>query len=699
MKEFALTGSGGEMKRVNYSDELNEQQLKVVTEADGAALVLAGAGSGKTRTITYRVSWLLEHGVHPSEILLVTFTNKAAREMQERVEGLLGTYPNGLTAGTFHSIAARFLRTYAEELGYSKSFSILSQEDARDLISLCVKDLKIDTKGKRFPSSGVLLGLFSYVRNIEADLEEYIEEERPKLLKVIDDILAVYRKYLAEKQQQNVMDFDDLLLNFQELLAKDHLRTELSSRFRYILVDEFQDTNSVQATIVNRLAEVHKNILVVGDDAQSIYSFRGAEIRNILDFPKRYKDAKTFYLTMNYRSTPEILDVANASIENNADQFEKELQAYARSGDLPLFVPAKSKFEEAQYIAEQILELHQNGTDFHEMAVLFRAAFHSQSLEFELMKRDIPYDYRGGMKFFERSHIKDIVSHLRILNNVKDGMAWVRILRLHPGIGLVTAGRVAETMSHFDRLEDALREVQPPGKRAAAGFDAARDTLLAMIEKRHSISDMVRSIAANDDYIAYLENEFPNYKDRIEDIEQFAIFAEQFTELSDFLESISLTDEYGVNARERASQDEDRIVLSTVHQAKGLEWNVVFVMHLAEGTFPHARAYQEDSELEEERRLFYVAATRARRQLFLTYPETAGYDTLEFLRPSQFIEEIPTEYLEEVKLRRSSTPSFHAPNRRPRKQSFDGYEEPAIVLDDSGEVVSRPTPPSFLSDY
>ena len=707
MKEFVLQGTPGKRNfKIDYKSELNEEQLPIVTEGDGPTLVLAGAGSGKTRTITYRVAYLLEQGVSPANILLLTFTNKSSKEMISRVENLLGVYPSGLWAGTFHSIANRLLRKYAEWVGYASNFSILDMEDGRDLVSLCIKDLKIETKNKRFPNARVLQSLFSFQRNKGVDLESALEIKHPKFLPIIDEIRNVSLLYAKMKLEQNAMDFDDLLLKLLELLkTNSDIAQNLARQFEYILVDEFQDTNVIQAEIVRLLGSVHKNILVVGDDAQSIYSFRAVEIKNILGFPSEYEGSQTFKLTTNYRSTPQILDVANAVILNNEDQFKKELIAVVKPGDLPYVVPASSSGQEAQYITEQIFELHAEGTDYREIAVLFRAAYHSQALEFELMKRNIPYDYRGGMKFFERSHIKDIVAHLRIVHNVKDGMAWVRALRIHPGIGLVTAQKIARAAGELSSAKEAIAFKPPGGKKAQAGFESMARVLNSIFSARDFVSDYIRALATNAEYQAYLENEFPNYKERLEDIEQFAIFAEQYDNLSDFLEAVSLTDEFGVKADRYESTNEDKLVLSTIHQAKGLEWDAVFVINLTEGSFPNSKAYEEGG-VEEERRLFYVATTRARKKLFLTYTLTAGYEHVEIKQPSIFLDEIPKEQTELIQLRRahaygSAYSSGVSRDYEPSKTVFkDLYEEPTIVRDALGEVIekTKKIPSSFLSD-
>lgn len=701
MKEFILTGAPeGKNLQIDYAAELNPEQFDVVKGGDGPTLVLAGAGSGKTRTITYRVAWLLEHGIPAENILLLTFTNKASKEMIGRVESLLKGGLNGLWAGTFHSIANRLLRRYASLVGFNNRFSILDQDDSKELIGLIVKEMKLKPVSGRFPSSAVLQSIISYQRNKSCSIEYALEEKQPKFLVFESQIREIAHSYERQKALQNAMDFDDLLVMLLKLL-KEHpdVRDALAMQFTYILVDEFQDTNQIQAAIIHELASHHLNLLVVGDDAQSIYSFRAAEIRNILDFPSRYQNAQTFRLTKNYRSTPEILAVANDIIAKNVEQFPKKLDAVVASGEMPNLVPAQNSNQEAQYIAEQILELQEKGGELKNIAVLFRAAYHSQQLEFELMKRDIPYEYRGGLKFFERSHVKDTVAHLRIIHNVKDAMAWIRALKIHPGIGLVTANKIAQKAGEHEEFRD-VAHMPPVGRKMPAGWSSFLRIHQKLSAAKPFPADLIRTFVATDEYQSYLENEFPNSAERLEDLEQFSLFAEQFDDLGKFLEAVTLTDEYGA-ARGEDDEPEDRIVLSTIHQAKGLEWDAVFVMHLAEGMFPGNRA-QGSAQMEEERRLFYVAATRARRKLFLTYPITAGFEHAELKQPSPFLEELSNNLIEEVRLRSSlprPSPSSYA------KKPFVGVSddpwdnEPTIVLDNLGERKKKEPPASFLSDY
>ncbi|MDG1949554.1 MAG: 3'-5' exonuclease, partial [bacterium] len=574
---------------------------------------------------------------------------KAAKEMTARVEGLLGYYPKGLWGGTFHSIANRLLRMYASELGYSSTFTILDSEDSRSLIKVCVKALSVDTKARRFPSSAKLHGMISYARNSARPLSEVIENRYPNFIELSSVIERIAELYTVRKQEADAMDFDDLLLKLRELLATNQrVLQRLATQFQYILVDEYQDTNVVQADIVRMLATINENLLVVGDDAQSIYSFRAADIKNILGFPQMYGQTQTFKLTTNYRSTPEILAVANASIQQNSNQFAKDLGSVSKSLDKPSLVPANNASQEAQYISQQILALRDEGVSLREVAVLFRAAFHSQALEFELMKRDIPYEYRGGLKFFERAHVKDIVSYVRLKMNPKDEVAWMRILGLLPGVGLVTAQKIIAQIRGVSSLAEVLTVPVKVGKRAASGWTMLTKTLEKMTREELP-ADLIRAVTAGD-YRDYLEAEYPDFMDRLEDLEQFSLFAEGYTSVQTFLDEVSLTSDYGASRQQGGHDDAERIVLSTIHQAKGLEWDAVFVMHLVDGKFPNVRALDERDGLEEERRLFYVATTRARKHLFYTYPITVGYDTLQLSQPSVFLQELSDDLFEQVRI-------------------------------------------------
>lgn len=674
-----------------YRQALNGEQLDVLLHGDGPCLVLAGAGSGKTRTVTYRVAYLLERGVAPSEILLLTFTNKAAKEMTDRVTELVGTYPKGLVAGTFHAIGNRFLRIHADKVGLASNFTILDQEDGRDLMKLAAKDLFVDGTAKRVPSASVLADALSFCRNTRRSMQEALDMKYPAwepFAAQAEDIARVYRD---KKRIANAVDFDDLLELWLELLtAHPDVQERLSRQFRYVLVDEYQDTNTLQGLIVDKMVGPHKNLLVVGDDAQSIYAFRGATIENILSFPERYPGSKTFRLVTNYRSTPEILRLANEVIANNTRQFPKELKAVKKPFAKPVVAPAANAEEEAAFIGSMVAALEREGVPFGQMCVLFRATHHSRALEFELMRRGISYDYRGGMKFFERGHIKDMVAFLKLVQNPRDQIAWMRILGMFAGIGPATAGRIADRTTQLTSLSlvRALPVEDLLTPRSRVGWEDV-SAILRDLGNETRPSEIIRA-AIKGGYSDHLEQEHENWRDRLEDLEQFATFAEKAKDVESFLTDISLKEDYGAK-RGKDEDHREQIVLSTVHQSKGLEWDVVFVIHLTDQGFPHPRAYEEENGIEEERRLFYVAVTRARRQLLLTYPAVAGYDKLTVMQPSQFLGEMDADAVERLTIERGGPTA---------QDGADGsYDDEAIELDANGDrVPAKPKKRGFLSD-
>lgn len=714
MSTFVLpSDASGPAKRIDYPNALNQEQLAVVLEGDGPCLVLAGAGSGKTRTLTYRVAHLIERGADPSSILLLTFTNKAAREMVERVESVLGPAAKGIWGGTFHSVAARLLRVFAGELGYTSSFTILDQEDGRDLIKAVMKDLQIDPKARRFPTAAVVSNILSYARNTQTSISETLELKHPNFQPFDAELEEIARQYQTRKKSANAMDFDDLLTNLAMLLDDPRLGRRISERFRYVLVDEYQDTNAVQARIVKGFATVHGNVVAVGDDAQSIYAFRGADVKNILSFPEQFPGARVFKLLTNYRSTPEILDLANASLSHNEKQFKKDLVGLRESGDKPKLVACASATQEARFVAENILQMRSQGVALANIVVLFRSSAHSQQLEFELIKRDVPYEYRGGQKFFERAHIKDVVAFLRIYENPKDEVAWLRVLGLQSGIGATTAADLAGQTRGAARIEDiveAAGAINVPS-RARSGWEDFVRVMRSLVEQGRLPAPLIRSVAASN-YQDYLEREYPNWRERIEDLEQLALFAEGYDDLTSFLNDLSLYDNVAVGRQEPGRGDEERMVLSTIHQAKGLEWDTVFLIHLADTAFPNRRAMAEEGGMEEERRLFYVAVTRARRQLLLSYPMTVGHDALTFNQPSTFLDEVDSRLFERVEIREAG---FGRAAHTPSRASSDGewgwdgddssWEEPTIQVEESKTVFKKESskkkrkPGSFLGEY
>ena len=648
---------------IDYAAELNEQQLAAVTAPPGPLLVIAGAGSGKTRTLTYRVAYLLENGIDPRNILLLTFTNKAARQMLDRVANLLPVDASGLWGGTFHSVGNRILRRHGSALSYSSGFTIMDREDQKDLINTVIASAGIDPKEIRFPKGDVLAEIFSFVVNTEKPVEELLAEKFPYFLPLLDKINDVHARYEKKKKATNSMDFDDLLEKTLSMLQQHAGIAEFYRRqFQFILVDEYQDTNKIQADLVDTLARDHRNLMVVGDDAQSIYSWRGANFQNILEFPKRYPDTQVFKIEMNYRSVPEILEVANAAIAANVQQFRKHLSATRESSAVkPALVALNDGGEQAQFVAQRILELRDEDVDLNDIAVLYRAHYHAIELQLELSRRGIPYQITSGIRFFEQAHIKDVTAFIRFVANPRDEVAFKRMVKLLPGIG----NRSAENL--WRAWENALNErgeITSWGERLISMNVSARSkksweqlahTLdeIAPSGQPNPPSEMITSIveAIYDDYAKV---NFANYELRREDLNQLAAFSRQFKDVHEFLAQLALISNVDAEAAPNQGADKEAVNLSTVHQAKGLEFHAIFVIWLSDGMFPSSRSLDTRDALEEERRLFYVAITRARDELYLTYPHmrlSGGYGDV-FQRPSRFLQEIPNELVEDWQVRR-----------------------------------------------
>jgi DNA helicase II / ATP-dependent DNA helicase PcrA len=665
--------------QIDYARELNPQQLAAVTAPPGPALVIAGAGSGKTRALTYRVAYLLEQGITPERILLLTFTNKAAGEMMQRVAGLLGRPLPSLWGGTFHSIGARILRAHAEALGYRRDFTILDRDDAEDLIKACIAEAGIATKGRHFPKPGVLAEIFSLAVNTHRTVAEMLEGPFDYIAEHSGKIAEVQRRYTARKRAANAMDFDDLLALWLRLLREhDDAREHYQRRFQFILVDEYQDTNKLQSDLIDLLAERHHNVMVVGDDAQSIYGWRGANFENIFKFPKRYPGTKVFKIETNYRSTPEILRVANAAIAANTQQFTKELAPARRSGLKPALVACADAAQQAAFIAQRVGELSEEGVNLNRVAVLYRSHFHALELQLELTRRQIPFSITSGIRFFEQAHIKDATAYLKLVANPRDEVALKRIVQLLPGIAAKGADKVWKLFSA--KMEDGRGKaeaekniqhstfnIQHPiaaglqscakfvPAKAADGWKQLVETVAQLEEKavRQSAAKMLR-LVLDAGYDDYLKDNFANYRNRREDLEQLAVFAHQFESVEDFLTQLALLTNVEAEDGDGAARDAERIRLTTIHQAKGLEFDVVFVIMLCDGLFPSERSMQTDDGEEEERRLFYVAVTRAKNELYLSYPLMRGgfgKSGETFQQPSRFLSEIPVELLNEWNLR------------------------------------------------
>src|SRR5512141_2608366 len=641
--------------RVDYTRELNEEQKTVVFAPDGPTVVVAGAGSGKTRTLVYRVSRLIEDGADPASLLLLTFTNRAAREMKRRVEALAGADLVRMTAGTFHAVGARLLRPHAELLGYRPNFTILDSEDTKDLLESATSDIGVPVTERRFPKGDLLRVIVSLCVNTGRKLDDVIAEEHPHFLPQLDAIREVVHRYLARKVLANGMDYDDLLLNWKRLMLEHpEIRRSFGVRFKHVLVDEYQDVNHLQADLVDLVVkDVSKpNVMVVGDDAQSIYSFRGADFEALLGFPDRHPGTSVFPLETNYRSTPEILRLADASIAQNTRRFEKTLRPVRPSGVPVAVVGASDVSQQAEFVAQRVLELRDEGTPLNEIAVLYRAHHQALELQIELTRRGIPYEIRSGMRFFEQQHVKDVLAYLRLLVNPKEETSFKRILKLLPKVGERTAATLWAAVSEMpDPVGSFLRLDM---RKAPAGAQGALGKLAKTLEslRRPSLlsapAEAIRFVVDEGGYADVAKSRFENHQARLDYLEALAQFALPYGGVESFLEEVTLFGEPSGETVVAGEKDDERLVLSSIHQAKGLEWRAVFVLGLVEDRFPNARASRTAEGLEEERRLFYVAATRAKDELLLVHPLAAfdRYGIVVVTEPSRFLRELPEDVYE-----------------------------------------------------
>lgn len=663
---YTLSRPSRRSSGIDYRGALNDEQYEAVTSPPGPCLVIAGAGSGKTRTLTYRVAWLIDQGLLPSRILLLTFTNKAAREMLERVSSLVQQDLTSLWGGTFHHVGHRILRTHPREAGLEQGFTILDRDDAQEVLTSLYSRLEINAKDKRFPRPSVALEIISYSENTNRAITELCEKEFSFLAEFVEPLIRIQSQYRQRKYEINAVDYDDLLTLPLKILKQNPLLAErYQFQFQAILVDEFQDTNAVQSQFIDYLAAHHRHLMVVGDDAQSIYSWRGARFENILSFPERYPDARIFRIRTNYRSVPEILSLANMSIAANTRQFPKELRAVKPSGNMPVLVPAADPHQQANFVCQRIIELQNEGYNLSEMAVLYRAHSHAIELQLELTKRNIPFVITSGIQFFQQAHVKDLAAHLRIAINPADEIAFLRVASLVPGIGATTAQKLFSTL----KTGKSWHLANPPKKSATVWVRLA--TLISQLRQETSVKLKPAPAAIAQDsttqvelppeeminviletyYCDVLQLRYDNASQRLEDLRQLRDYSRQFTSTSEFLAQLTLLTGVELARPSNAPADADTLRLTTVHQAKGLEWKIVFLIHLADGLFPLARSTQECDSLEEERRLFYVAVTRAQDQLYLTYPIirlSRGQFSLDPIqRKSRFIEEIPHHLMEQ----------------------------------------------------
>ncbi len=635
--------------KIKYAELLNPAQLAAVTHRDGPLLVIAGAGSGKTRTLIYRVARLIESGVPPGAILLMTFTRRAAQEMLERVERLVGEKSRSVAGGTFHSFANNILRRHGAQMGLKPNFTILDRGDMEDVINLLRARMGLASRERRFPKKGTIAEVISMARNKMRDLAEEIELDFAHLIEHQGEIVALAEKYEAYKRERALLDYDDLLYRLAELLRQyPQVRQRLSQSYRYIMIDEYQDTNRIQAELVQLLASEHRNVMAVGDDAQSIYSFRGANFKNIMDFPELFTGARVIKLEENYRSVQGILDVANEVISRAAEKYTKVLFTSRRGDFRPILVRAQDEHMQSRFVAQRILELREEGVELGEMAVLFRSSFHSFDLELELQRRDIPFIKRGGFKFIETAHIKDVLAHLRVIANPADAVSWLRALMLVRGVGHRTAERTVEALVTADAPERELARLGQSGGRggAASGY-AQLAALLTEIrgESKRPAEQIAATLAY---YLPLMREAYPDdFPKRERDLEHFQNITERYRSLETMLADMALeppSDSLGGVLAE--GPEDEFLTLSTIHSAKGLEWRVVFVIWAADGRFPGPMSVDQES-IEEERRLMYVASTRARDELYLTYP-IYMFDRMNGYmmgRASRFLDDLPAEIL------------------------------------------------------
>lgn len=600
------------------TEVLNAAQFAAVTHGQGPILVVAGAGTGKTRTLVYRMAYLVQQGVLPESILLLTFTRRAAHEMMARAGQLTNQSCRRVMGGTFHATANILLRQYGHHIGIGSQFTIIDRGDAEGIINLLKSSLGMAGAGKRFPSKRVILNLISGAVNKAAPLEDLVFRDYIHLAEYIQDFQNIAGHYRQFKRDHGLMDYDDLLVFWRDLLAhSEQAREELSRRFSTILVDEYQDTNQLQAEIVQLLASHHHNVMVVGDDAQSIYSFRGADFYNIIRFPDQFPQTKTIKLEENYRSTAPILQLTNAIIAQAEKKFAKTLFTSHEGGQRPKVVAAANEAAEARFVADELERRRQEGIAYTDMAVLFRSGYHSYKLEIELAARAIDFEKRGGLKLTESAHIKDLLSFFRVMINHWDNLSWNRILLQLEKVGPKTVQKILHSISSAQNPLAALSAYRPAAAWKGQ-FDQLNQTLLAL-----SQPDLIPS-AQFDLVMSYYQPVFEriysdDYPKRKKELDQIKVLIAGYGDLQSFVDDTALDPpEAGRDAF--TSDDEQRLVLSTIHSAKGLEWDTVFVIGVAEGRFPHQHAAHGD-QWEEERRLLYVAATRAKNMLYLTYPK------------------------------------------------------------------------------
>ncbi len=637
------------------AQHLNPEQLRAVTAPDGPVLVIAAAGTGKTRTLTHRVAWLvLEKGVDPRNVLLLTFTNRAAREMLERAAQLIGGDVGGMWGGTFHHAANRMLRRHAPLLGYGPDYTILDEDDSARLLKACIAELGL--KDKKFPKASVLGSVFGLAANRGADVGETVRAHFEGHAVDVEAVLKVHALYEKRKRGLNAMDFDDLLVNGLKLLQEhDDVAARYRERMRHVLVDEYQDTNKLQSDFVDLIAARHRNLLAVGDDFQSIYSWRGAEVKNILSFRDRYPDATIFKLEENYRSVPGILEVANQVIAGNPEQYQKVLRATRAADVKPVLAKLTDGGHQARYVVEKVRRLLDSGeVEPSQIAVLYRSHFHAMELQLELARAHQDYVLMSGVRFFEQAHIKDVCALPRLAANPADSLAFGRLMEMLPKVGPKKVQTLWAALGEHLNLRDPVKRVQLAGllpKEAQPLWKGIEDRLFPPGEEDAAVLDRPDELVfrfTEAFYGDYAAETFDNAKQRLEDVEELSSFSAKYKNTADFLSEMALLTNLDAEQNRHAGAPAAAIRLTTVHQAKGLEWRAVFVLWLVDGMFPAAKSLEEAANEAEERRLFYVAVTRAKDYLWLCAPrmrKTRDGGVMMCL-PSRFLDEIDPELLQ-----------------------------------------------------
>jgi DNA helicase II / ATP-dependent DNA helicase PcrA len=633
---------------INDVAVLSPEQYAVVKSKAQPLLILAGAGSGKTRTLVYRIAKFIEDGIPAKTILLLTFTNRAAKDMLNRLQKICGDEGCQVQGGTFHHVALQYLRRYAAALNYTIHFTLLDRFDAKELMEFVLAENSEILSHKKLPKADVLLEVISLSMNTLTPIHEIIFTKFSRFYTCTTEIAQIALAFMEKKLAMNVMDFDDLLINFRLLLTEhSFISDSIQKEIQAVMVDEYQDTNRLQGEIIDALVLSHRNLTVVGDDAQNIYGFRGADIENMLKFSKRYPDALLMSLKTNYRSTSSILSVANASLFYAQVGFKKKLVPVRLNGEFPALVSCQNAMQQANFIAQRISELKKNGVKLNEIAVLYRAHRHAIEIQAELLNRHISFKLCSGIKFFEQAHVKDVMSYLRFIYNPDEALSFKRAIKLYTGVGRITADKTWTLYQSAQKkfgddmlssiqflLHDSIRDLS---KSAVVPFLELLGILISMI-KTNSVSELIKFVLKTG-YEDYLLKNFSNAKDRIDDILQLAEYALSYSSFETFLNESLLMKNLEENGKER---DLEKVSLSSIHQAKGLEWNHVFVVWLCEGRFPSEFSLREREGIEEERRLFYVAVTRAKDFLFLCYPRTGLQNDgrIKKLMKSRFIEEL-----------------------------------------------------------